>query len=105
MAYVDLYAAATLNDAVEQPLFQQVAVAVKKAAYDVTNEDPGTGNHAERLQWARNVHLTSDGPQTWAKKMIWRVLDNATIAAAPTTATDADVQFTVNALVDEFALG
>ena len=82
-----------------------MVVAVKKAANDIRNEDVGTPNHAEREQWRRNVELITDGPQVWARKMIWRVLDNATIQAAPTTASDNDVQFVVNSLVDEFALG
>ena len=104
MAYTDIYLAATQNSDT-QPLFQQVVVAIKKAAYDVINEDAGTTNHTNRIQWARNVHLTSDGPIIWARKMIWRVLDNATIQASPTTSSDNDVQFTVNSLVNEFANG
>ena len=101
MAYTDIYTAATTSST----LLQQTAVAIKKAAFDITNESEGTANHAQRLQWARNVHLTDEAPVKWAKKMIWRVLDNATIQADPTAATDNDVQFVVNSLVDEFAIG
>lgn len=101
MAYTDIYTAATTDST----LLKQTAVAIKKAAYDISNESEGTTNHAQRMQWMRNVTLTDDAPVKWAKKMIWRVLDNATIQANPSAATDNDVQFVVNSLVDEFAIG
>ncbi len=105
--YTNRYDAAVGNN---DTLFKQVSYAVKKAAHDVSQEDPGTTNHAERLEWSRKVSLTNNGPSTEARRMIWRVLDNATIQAAigtdgSSTASDSDVQFTVNALIDEFALG
>lgn len=105
--YTNRYDAAKGND---ETLVKQVAYACKKAAYDITQEDPGTTNHAERLQWSRNVTLTDDAPLKWARKMVWRVLDNATIqsgigSGGSSTATDSDVQFAVNSLIDEFALG
>lgn len=98
MAYVDVYNAAT--DAANN-LRKKVAVAVVKAVADIRNEAANTPNHARRLAWADRV--TADGPDVWAERFIWRVLENATILAAPATATDSDVQFVVNGLIDYFA--
>jgi hypothetical protein len=98
MAYVDVYDAAT-NEA--NSLRKKVAVAVVKAVADIRNESAGTANHARRLLWCDRV--TADGPQIWAGIVIWRVLENATILANPTTATDNDVQFVVNGLVNYYA--
>jgi len=42
-------------------------------------------------------------PVTEAERWIWSVLENATIQAAPTEATDNDVQFVVNSLVNTMA--
>ena len=94
MAYIDIYAAATVSDHV---LRKQTAVALVEAAVDVMNESPATEDHAQRMAWARRV--LSD-PVGWAEKAIWKVLENATIQAAPTEAADGDVQFVINALVN-----
>jgi hypothetical protein len=94
MAYADIYAAATASDHV---LRKQVAVAIVKAAVDVMNESTATEDHSQRMTWARRA--LSD-PLGWAEKAIWKVLENATIQSAPTEATDNDVQFVVNALVN-----
>lgn len=107
--YNEMYTVASTDST----LLRQTAYAIKKAAFDITNESAGTANHAVRLQWSRNVTLTHNAPLEWARKMIWRVLDNATIQASITTTngvvtsscTDSDVQFVVNGLIDEFALG
>ena len=101
MAYADIYAAAV---SVDSPLLKQTAVAVAKAAADIFNEG-GEGqpaNYADRLSWARAA--IADPPAA-AAKMIWKVLENATIQAAPGEAVDGDVQFVVNSLVDTFAKG
>ena len=94
MAYTDIYTAAT-NDA--HVLRQQVAVAIVKAAVDVINEATNTEDHSQRMAWARRA--LSD-PTGWAAKSIWKVLENATIQSAPTEATDSDVQFVINSLVN-----
>ncbi len=99
MGYGEIYDAAT--DAVHV-LRKQAAVACAKAAADILNESPATANHAQRVQWARLV-IKPAGPTAMAERMVWKILENATIQAAPTTATDSDVQFVVNALVDTFA--
>lgn len=98
MAYTDVYNAATDPAAA---LRKQVTVALVKAAADIRNESAGTANHVRRAAWADLV--VSDGPTVWADRVIWRVLENATIAAAPATATDNDVQFVVNSLVNYYA--
>lgn len=100
MAYTDIYTAAT--DAAST-LRQKVAVAIHTAAVAIINEDPGTQNHAQRLRWARQVVDTPSGPVVQAAAHIWEVLENAVIAADPAAATDSDVQFTVNSLIDRFA--
>lgn len=99
MAYIDIYAAATVADHV---LRRQVAVACHKAAVDILNEDPETANHSQRMAWARRVIADPEG---WAAKAIWKVLENAVIQAAPTGAIDSDVQFVVNSIVDYLAKG
>ena len=68
-----------------------------KASYDVTNEDPGTANHANRLAWA-NVILTGTDAAVLAKvnEMIrYALASNATFQADPAAATDNDVAFIV----------
>ena len=101
MGYPEIYVAATRT---ESALYRQVVVAVFRAAQDVTNEDAGTANHANRLAWANDV-LTQDGlsPTNEAKRWIWKVLENATIQTNPSGATDSDVQFVTNAIVNEMA--
>ena len=100
MAYTDIYTAATDDTHV---LRKQVAVACSKAAYDISNEDPETANHANRFRWARKVLASNDAPLTEAGAMIWKVLENAVIQAAPDTSPDGDVLFVVISLVDVFA--
>lgn len=95
MAYVDIYAAAT--DAAHV-LRKQVAVAMHKAAVDVTNEGPETLLHNERAFWATKVLRD---PVGWAAVAVWKVLENSVIAENPAGATDSDVQFVVNGLVNE----
>ena len=97
MAYIDIYSAATVADHI---LRKQTAVALHKAAVDVMNEDPATAEHSQRMAWARRVLADPEG---WAAKVIWKVLENATIQAAPTTTTDGDVQFMVNSLVNSIS--
>jgi hypothetical protein len=94
MAYVEVYDQATTLGSLKK----QVAVAIHKAAVDIGNEDPQTANHANRLFWARQA---AADPVGWADKAIWIVMENATIAASPASATDSDVQFVVNSSVNK----
>jgi hypothetical protein len=100
MAYSAIYTAAT--DAAS-PLRKQVAVAIHKAAVDVMNESAATALHQQRYYWARRAVSSADAPLAMASRWIWSVLENATIQAAPATATDSDVQFVVNSLVNVMA--
>lgn len=81
-------------------LKKRVVAAVAKAAMDVIYEDPGTANHANRLIWANNAMQNTASS---AEKMMWGIAQNATISADPDNATDNDIQFVVNSLIDAIA--
>lgn len=97
MSYVTIYDTAIDETHV---LRKQVATACADAAIDVINEDPGTPGHEERMRFARSVLREENGPVTMAAAMIWEVLQNPTIGADPLNASDNDVQFAVNGLID-----
>lgn len=92
-----------LFSATNNDLHKKVARAIDKAARDVIAEDPGTANHAARLLWANAVRSDVDGLITKAHAAILLVLDNPTVAAAGNAASDSDVQFVVNSLVNTLA--
>jgi len=96
MSYTAIHDAAVSADSV---LRKQIAVALHKAATDIAAEDPATANNSQRVAWARRVFAD---PVGWAERTVWTVMQNATIAAAPTTATDSDVQFVVNSNIANF---
>lgn len=83
-------------------LKSRVVAAVAKAAQDVLNEDPSTANHANRVLWAQDALRDAKGA---GETMMWGVVGNATIQAAGEAATDGDIQFVVNGLIDTFATG
>jgi hypothetical protein len=97
MAYIDIYTAATAVDSV---LLKQVTVALFKAAVDIIGESAGTANHANRIVWAKKVTGSADTLKSEASRWIWKVLENTTIQAAPTTSPDNDIQFAVNSILD-----
>lgn len=82
-------------------LKKKVVSAVAKAANDVLNEDPGTSNHVARVNWAQSA--LANTPQA-AEKMMWGIVQNATISADPDNAVDGDIQFVVNSLIDSIAI-
>ena len=84
----------------ENDFWKTVAGACMTAAIDITNEDAGTSNHADRLAWAVKVR---DNAKGMAKSMLVDVVRDATIAADVDAATDAQVQSAVNSLVDQYA--
>lgn len=85
-----------------QPLWRRAYVAILKAATDIRGEDAGTSNHANRLIWAAEAEQdTADK----VREMKERIMENATIQADPNGATDNDVAFVVNSLIDTFATG
>lgn len=92
MAYADIYNAA--NDAIFQGRCQ---VATWKAAQDVLTEDPGTTNHAARLDWANRV--LKDSANVTARQLAVQVLRNTTIASNPGASSDGDIQFQVNSVL------
>ena len=100
---------ATLNEIYtlknSSSLRNRVAVALAAAAEDVRNEAAATASHAERFAWATDVVLASEnGPESEARRLMWMFLQNATIQTAGEAATDNDVLFVVNGLVN-FAAG
>ena len=80
-------------------LSQQTEVAVVIAAGQITNEDPGTPDHANRLAWAN--WATPNSSVAWVS-FAWPVASNPAIVAAVTvdpsgqSVKDSDVQFVVN---------
>lgn len=100
-AYTTIYTAAVDDTG---NLVKQVAVAINVAATNVINEDPGSfPNHGQREEWAKRIKGEEGAPVAFAKRWIWSVLENTTIAADPASALDTDVQFVVNGLVDTMA--
>ena len=99
MAYSDIYAAA--NDATFQG---RCLVAMWKAAQDIANESPATDNHVARKDWSTRV--LQDRANITPRQVAMQVLRNATIATAPSSAVDNDIQFQVNSiLTDIIAIG
>ena len=94
MSYTAIYDAATGESAI---LRKQVTVAIVKAATDMLN-DPGQSE--PRRSWSAEVIAVPGAAKGIAKSAMWKVLENATILAAPDTATDSDVQFVVNSIID-----
>ena len=90
--YLELYALAGNAD------FQtRLRYALLRAAYDISNEAIDTPNHIKRLAWAR---AELDGQSAVAiDRLAIGVLLNPSIAAAGAAATDSDIQFQVNSLV------
>lgn len=94
MSYATIYIAANGGE------FQgRCQVAVWKAAQDIAAESPGVENHQERIDWATRV--LQDRPNITPRQLAMQVLRNATIAAAPDSASDSDIQFQVNSVVDD----
>ena len=95
MAYTDVYDQATNTTST---LAKQTAVALHKAAVNISNEATSVTDHDQRMAWARRVFAD---PVSWSGKAIWKVMENATIAANPATATDNDVQFVVDGIIPQ----
>lgn len=91
MAYIDVY-----NAAVDVVTFQpRCLVAMWKAAQDIQND---TNASQLRKDWASAV--LTDRARVTPRQLAMLVLSNASIAANPATATDGDIQFQVNSIVD-----
>jgi hypothetical protein len=85
-------------------LRNRMEVACVLAAEEIRTEDAETGNHTNRIQWAK---ATFAAPRAAATEMITAVVAaNATLSAeAIAGATDAQIQAQVDAAVDIFADG
>lgn len=85
-------------------LLNKVRVATVVAATAVMIESDQIANHANRLQWAKEVFAD---PAQAGSRMMWPVLaqNKAATLAAITGATDATVQTAVDAAVNVFAQG
>src|SRR5262245_1700860 len=75
-------------------------IAICNAAYNVVNEDPGTANHANRILWANDVLAN---PERMMNLEMSLLVQNSTIQAEGDNATDNDIQFVVNGLIDPYA--
>ncbi len=76
---------------------RRVVVALARAAQDVLNDAQAT---AARRAWARTTLRDTDA---MAERFMWGVVANPTVQGLGEASTDADIQFTVNSLID--ALG
>ena len=91
------------NLAVGAPQLQQRFYAARlRAAWDVRNEDPGTTNHAARIAWANIVLNNYQGSSSFYNYSTF--LANATIQSSGSGATDNDIQFVVNSLVNDWSV-
>lgn len=100
MAYLDLWAIRGSG-----ALKARFTVAVEKAAYDVINEPGTVTNHAQRLAWAKRVITSATAAEDYGQRfMRLAVIGNATLQSAGEAATDNDIQFVTNSLIDSFAL-
>jgi hypothetical protein len=76
----------------------RVTAAISKSAGDIKNEDPGTPNHENRIEWANFAFANT---QSLADQAMWDVVWNPAINAAGEASTDNDIQFAVNTWVNE----
>lgn len=81
----------------------RVAIAILRAATDIKTEPPSTSNHTERLQWANSIISYAEADRQ-AGMFLPNVIANATISASGTGATDQDILFVVNSLIDQYAI-
>ena len=97
--YIDLYGLKNNSD-----LNNRIEVAISKSAYDISNENPATDNHANRLAWAKEA--LSD-PGLKSSEMLWALLAKHSDASlgAILGSSDEFVQSAVSGVVDLFAVG
>jgi len=95
----------TYHLAFDSTLRARICGACWQASADILNEDAGTTNHANRVLWANQV-LTENADGPMVRSISVGTAQNATIAAAGAeAATDNDILFVVNGLIDTFADG
>jgi hypothetical protein len=104
MGLIDIY---NIWSAEGGPLHCRFVAACLVAAKDVVEEAPETANHVNRLIWAGAV-LNGDETTVRTKaKQVQRyaAASNATLQTVGEAATDNDVQYIVNSLIDTLATG
>lgn len=95
---------AELSDLVTDATFQKrIRFALLKAAFDISNEDPATTDHFDRLNWARDV-LDNKAAIDLGHVALGVVL-NPSIGDAGSAAPDADIQFQVNSMISDLVGG
>ena len=98
MTLLEQYTLATSND-----FIKKIAMCCIKASISVLGEscggtdEPTNQEHSKRAIWARN---TLENPRGMAERMALGVASGGIITAE---STDADIEFTVNSLVSDFA--
>lgn len=92
-----------LYDGEYQALRNRVRAAVLIAARAVILENPATVNHAARLVWATAAVQDAAALAAKAESMFVGVASDGAIQDAGLAATDAQIQSTVNALVNYYA--
>lgn len=84
-------------------LFSRHMAAVMLAARTVIMEPANTPNHANRLAWATSTVYSRDNLRVMAEQMFIGLITDATIQDLGNLATDAEIQATVDGLVDYYA--
>lgn len=93
MALIDIFNAAT-----DETFQSRCLAATWKAAQDIMAEAANTVNHQARIDWASR--MLKDEANITPRQLAMQVLRNATIAANPAGASDGDLQFQVNSVID-----
>ena len=104
MALVDIYNCWAGQSGLLKAKF---IAACLKAAYAISNEDPGTSNHANRVTWAGIIlnGTVSEVEASAMQHLRYAIASNATLQTVGDAATDNDVEFIVNSQINTFATG
>lgn len=86
----------------ENDFWKKIAGACMNAALEIEGEDPGTTNHADRMQWAATVKQNVKAVAR-SRPVLASILHDVTIAEDVEAATDAKIQAVVDSLVDTWA--
>lgn len=97
-SYIDLYKAYSNDE-----LRNRIQVASIILAEQIRLEDPATGNHSNRLSWAK---ACLENPEAEAKRMLWAYLSYQSAAeiTAITGAEDGEILAVVQKIVSIFAV-
>lgn len=74
----------------------RVVAAIARVAQGITNEDPATPNHVNRLNYAQMWFAQLDGV---AEGMLWSVVNADSIQATGTASDDATIQAVVDPIL------